>query len=184
MNIVISGSRRIKSAFKHVEHAITQSGWTIDHITHGASGNVDQAASMAALRRKIPFTPVRAQWDNMFLPKVIRKYDHNGREYNAAAGMLRNEQMVRQVATDGGLIAVWDGKSTGTANCIAHAVLAHLPVFIYLVYDTEDDKEVTFSYHLKVSTDTVRFSQCVVQKGYRRALEEWNGKHQFSNLDH
>lgn len=166
MDIVISGSRGIKDPV-HVERAIDMSGWTVTHITHGGAGGVDQAAGLIAAKRKIPFEPVPAEWGNFSLPKVIRKVRYDGYEYNAAAGMVRNERMIVQLPTDGGLIAVWDGKSSGTANCIAHAIVHDRKVFIYVVGGAH--------YHV-ISTQYLKeFAKDVIDLGFKNAATKWRG---------
>lgn len=163
MEVVISGSRSIKN-YALVGKAIDESGWNVTHIRHGGAGGVDQGATLTAAKRNIPWQSIPARWDDFTLPKVIRKFDHRGREYNAAAGMVRNEQMIQQVGTDGGLIAVWDGKSPGTANCIAHAVLNNVPVFIYIPHHS-----MPAAYHLNVNDKTREFAKDIIELGYKKA---------------
>ena len=173
MEIVISGSRSIKNV-KHVERAIAQSGWQISHIRHGGAGGVDQMAALTAVRLNIPFQAIPAQWDNFSLRKVIKKFRYDGHEYNAAAGMVRNEDMVLQIAPDGGLIAVWDGESPGTANCIAHAIVNDVATFIYLVDGNKPDDQI-IGYHVNNTNYLKEFAKDVINLGYKKASIKWRG---------
>jgi hypothetical protein len=47
------------------------------------------------------------------------------------AGYIRNAKMVEYVGKDGGLVALWDGVSRGTQQCIKLAEGKGLRVWIY-----------------------------------------------------
>jgi len=53
--------------------------------------------------------------------------------FGPPAGPMRNRAMAEYAAPDGGLIAIWNGWSTGTKDMIRCAYLQRLQVFIYRV---------------------------------------------------
>ena len=108
VKVIIAGSRSITD-YATVERAVTLSGWA-DVITHVISGRCD--------------------WDKPWLPPSVDQIGElwasfNGKEiipmpaewakYGKYAGRRRNVAMA-EIAQ--GLIAVWDGKSRGTAHMI------------------------------------------------------------------
>jgi glycerophosphoryl diester phosphodiesterase len=56
-----------------------------------------------------------ADWDNITVPGALIRTRKDGKEYNALAGPMRNEQMAQYADA---LIAVWNGVSTGTGDMI------------------------------------------------------------------
>ena len=101
MRVLVCGSRSIKN-FAYVRDCINQSGFEIDTIIEGQAKGVDTLARIQALAYKIPFEEYPADWDT----------------YGKRAGFIRNEEMVKICD---GVIAIWDGKSTGTAHTISLA---------------------------------------------------------------
>ena len=57
-----------------------------------------------------------ADWNNITVPGAVIKYNSYGK-YNALAGHQRNAKMGDYADA---LIAVWNGKSTGTRNMIKY----------------------------------------------------------------
>jgi len=100
MKIIIAGSRTIYSTAL-VRLAMRESGFEITEIVSGAARGIDQAAIDVAAIDGIPLTIFLADWD----------------KFGKAAGNLRNGEMADY---GDGLIAVWDGESTGTGNMITH----------------------------------------------------------------
>ena len=82
-------------------------------IIHGGAPGPDRWGSKFARRLGIEEVTVLAFW---------------GR-YGGRAGPIRNQQMIDEYAPDR-VVAVWDGKSRGTADMIRRAEKASLPVSI------------------------------------------------------
>jgi len=61
------------------------------------------------------FWPKWRDWNGLPEYKIRIKQGANGRSYNALAGFNRNGEMADYADA---LIAVWDGKSSGTAHMI------------------------------------------------------------------
>ncbi len=160
MKVIVAGSRSIKS-IQTVERAIAQSGFQITELIHGGASGVDASAALIGHRmRTIPVKEMAARWDDFALPKVIRKFTHDGREYNAAAGFLRNEHMA-QYAKGGGLVAVWDFKSPGTVNMIANGIIYGLEVFVY-------DMRTNTGRHVPINGKTVAWAKDIIAHGYKK----------------
>lgn len=122
MITVLSGSRKITN-YAAVESAIQNCGWSPSIIYHGAAVGVDTLAQTYADNHKIPtkkFPVTKAEW----------------RTIGKRAGPLRNQRMVDAAiaAADGapvGLVAVWDGRSSGTKGTIEYANKKGLKVYVY-----------------------------------------------------
>jgi len=86
-------------------------------VIHGAARGADMIAS----------SWVEAQ------PEIARvselRFPANWKEFGKAAGMIRNKQMLAEGRPDR-VLAFWDGMSRGTANMVALAQSAGVPVEI------------------------------------------------------
>lgn len=98
MRVIIAGSRTIREQAV-VDAAVADSGFDVTEVVCGGAGGVDTLGACWATTRGIPVTMMLADW---------RK---NGR----GAGIFRNREMAGYADA---LVAVWDGKSRGTANMI------------------------------------------------------------------
>ena len=115
MKLIIAGSRTI-TRMSAIGEAIRLSQFVPYLITTVVSGRcpegVDVLGERWAEQQGIPIEPFPADW----------------KQYGRAAGPMRNQQMVDYAD---GLIAVWDGTSTGTGDVIRRAEKRQLPLFIY-----------------------------------------------------
>lgn len=127
MRLIIAGSRSIID-IAHIRNAIRESGWTPTEIISGDADGVDKLAIRYAKENHIDLAIFPANW----------------RKHGKAAGYKRNQKMAwyanlfnnREDVTDnlrGGLIAVWNGKSTGTNHMINIAESNGLPTHVYIV---------------------------------------------------
>jgi len=115
VRVIVAGSRGLTHpAF--VEAAIKASGFVITTVLSGTARGIDRLGEAWATERGIPVERYPADWD----------------EHGKAAGMLRNREMIAKADA---LIAIWDGVSRGTDDCIRHARLKGLKVFVYRVSD-------------------------------------------------
>lgn len=123
MKTIIAGSRdigstmyndrRIQSACTSViEHAVKESGFNITEVVSGCAFGVDKLGETWAEDNSIPIVKFPADWDL------------HGRK----AGYVRNAQMAEYADA---LIAIWDGKSKGTANMIELAKNKELKVYVF-----------------------------------------------------
>lgn len=111
MRTIIAGSRTIKDRAV-VERAIADSEFVITSVVCGGAVGVDYLGYCWANDHNIPVAHFPAEWD----------------KYGRSAGCRRNEQMG---ASADALIAVWDGKSRGTAHMIRTANARGLAVHIH-----------------------------------------------------
>jgi hypothetical protein len=112
MKTIITGSRHIYPSIHEMNSIIKRSEFRITQVVSGHSGGVDRAGENWATREKLPIFRFHANWN------VDGKM----------AGLLRNRKMVEYADA---LIAVWDGKSTGTADVIREAKAKGLKVFVW-----------------------------------------------------
>lgn len=96
--LIIAGSREITS-YETVKKAYIDSDLKAIEIVSGTARGVDRLGEQLAKELELPVERFSADWDTQ--PKI--------------AGFLRNEKMSIYAT---GLLAVWDGKSTGTQDMI------------------------------------------------------------------
>jgi hypothetical protein len=114
MKIIIAGSRTITEK-RHVYDAVRLSGFEITEVVSGkAPKGGDFLGETWANENGVPVTPFPADWT---------RFPH-------IAGFLRNIEMGDYAQ---GLIALWDGMSSGTAHMIATAYVKHLPTYVHMV---------------------------------------------------
>jgi len=115
VKIIIAGSRSITNP-KIVEDAIQQSGWVneITEVVSGCAIGPDKFGEMWAKKNNTPIKRFPAEWK-----KLGKK-----------AGCYRNRQMSEYADK---LIAIWDGKSTGTQNMVMQMKIAEKSVYLHKV---------------------------------------------------
>ena len=109
MRVIIAGSRGITD-YEEVKKAVNASGFNITEVVSGKARGVDTLGEQWADENGIPVKPFPAKW---------------GRGMNA--GHIRNGEMAEYAHA---LIALWDGKSTGTADMIKKAHAKNLYVYV------------------------------------------------------
>ena len=116
MKVIIAGSRYLPISTVSVKQAVAISGWRdkISEIVSGGARGVDGAGEWWAEYRRIPVKRFPADWAR----------------HGKAAGPIRNREMAEYADA---LIAVWDGKSKGTANMILEMHRLGKPVFVWRV---------------------------------------------------
>lgn len=113
MRVIIAGSRSIASA-EIVEKAIAASGFEVSEVVSGAARGVDRLGESWAGARGI----------------TVRRIEPDWQVYKRGAGPQRNREMAK---TADALIAIWDGKSRGTADMIRTAHKFNLQVYVYRI---------------------------------------------------
>ena len=129
MKCIIAGSRNI-TKYKFIEDAIKESGFNITEIISGKAKGVDLLGEEYAINNNISIKKFPAKWDELKLLPCKIKYNKYGKPYNVLAGRNRNEEMLNYILPDGGLIAIWDGKSTGTSHMISISRNKNIKVYI------------------------------------------------------
>ena len=102
MKTIIAGSRNITDR-EALTRAISECPWSdqISEVICGCAGGADAMGKTWAKERGVPVSEFPADWDS----------------HGRSAGPIRNRQMAEY---GDALIALWDGRSGGTANMIAH----------------------------------------------------------------
>lgn len=131
--LIVAGTRGIKDE-DVVRRAIIDSGFVFDKIVAGGAGGVDSLAIEIAKADGIPYEVMAADWNN----DNPNKYGRG----NVLAGYARNEA---QSKVGDMLVAVWDGKSTGTLDMISRMRSKDKP---YYVHRTDDESQN--SWHTKM----------------------------------
>lgn len=116
MKVIIAGSRSITS-MHHVEAAIQASQFCITEVVSGGARGVDSLAVEWAYTNGVPY-------------KIFAVEDWRWKEDPHGAGHKRNQKMADYADA---LIAIWDGKSGGTADMIRRARAAGLLVYVYRI---------------------------------------------------
>lgn len=101
MKTIIAGSRTIKDG-DLIDHAVSESGFTISKVLCGAAKGADILGRNYAKSKGIPVLEFPADWG----------------KFGNAAGIIRNVAMANNADA---LVAIWDGKSRGTRHMIDEA---------------------------------------------------------------
>ena len=118
--IMICGSRSINNS-DYVEKILKRAlldrkelveGKEILIVEGGASG-VDRNAKQVAEKLNFPWLEIPAEWNNLNVPGALIRNNKYGKPYNAKAGFIRNEVMVKISDL---VIILHDGKSKGTLH--------------------------------------------------------------------
>ena len=113
MKIIIAGTRTF-SNYNILLKAIEEANFEITEIVSGTARGVDRLGERYGSDYEIPVKFFKPEW---YL-------------FGNAAGPLRNLEMVNYAE---GLIALWDGKSRGTADIIRQAQEKKLKIFIFKI---------------------------------------------------
>lgn len=111
MRVIIAGSRSITEP-QHVAAAMATITAPIDEVISGGAAGVDRLGEQWAEARGI----------------TVHRYPADWKSYGRAAGYRRNAAMA--LAADA-LVAIWDGRSRGTANMISVAYQRGLTVWVF-----------------------------------------------------
>lgn len=113
MKTILAGSRAITD-MTPLYDAIRASGFEITEVVCGEARGVDTLGRWWTQHNNIPVASFPADWNR------------DGRK----AGFLRNLKMARYAEA---LIAVWDGKSVGTAHMIGAARAQGLKIYVHRI---------------------------------------------------
>jgi len=111
MKVIIAGSRSITDR-KPVWKAIDASGFSITEVVSGNADGVDKLGELWAASENIPVKRFLPDWKRL----------------GKKAGIVRNQEMGKYADA---LIAVWNGKSLGTAYMIGYMRKIRKPTFVW-----------------------------------------------------
>jgi hypothetical protein len=112
MKTIIAGSRNITD-LALVYRAVDLSNYEISEVVSGLARGVDTLALEFASAEDIPVKGFPALWD----------------KFGRSAGPLRNREMGDYADC---LIAIWDGKSSGTRHMINYMKSLGKPTFVFI----------------------------------------------------
>lgn len=118
MRVIVAGSRDITD-YNLVQAAIRMSGFNMTELVSGGARGVDQLGEMYADRNNIPIKPFPALW----------------KKFGRSAGHIRNAEMGDYAE---GLVAIWDGITTGTQGMIKYATKQGL--YVYTHYEIGEEQ--------------------------------------------
>jgi SLOG family YspA-like protein len=137
MKIIIAGSRSITD-LDVVKRAVIESGFlpSITEVVCGCADGVDKLGYEWARWHDVPqihvsFWPAwkkQSEWAHSVVKGAERVYVCPPEYLGRRAGFFRNKKMAEYADK---LIAVWDGRSQGTADMICQMRLAGKPWFVY-----------------------------------------------------
>ena len=144
MRVIIAGSRSIKGgeAVALIDKAVKEAGWEIDEVISGDAPGVDTAAIEWAKLNDIDVVIMPANWKKW--PNKSAGYKRNQKMAWYAGVIEKNwppqpkDDTHWSAISDkykGGLLAIWNGKSSGTSHMIDIAKEAGLKCFIHEVKD-------------------------------------------------
>jgi hypothetical protein len=111
MRTIIAGSRSITD-LSVVREAVASSGFRVTEVVSGGARGVDRLGERLASMLGVPCRVFPADWD----------------AHGRSAGVIRNREMAEYANA---LVAVWDGRSRGTANMISQARRMGLKVYVH-----------------------------------------------------
>ncbi len=118
MRVIVAGSRGFTfEDYDTVENTCLMSGYWFSTVLSGAATGVDELGEEFARRMGIPLERYPADW----------------KAYGKRAGIVRNEYMATRADA---LVAVWDGRSKGTAHMIQTARQRGLLVHVRIAAPT------------------------------------------------
>lgn len=142
MKTIIAGSRDIpkERAFYGIGlcmGVMSKKGMNVTEIVSGGARGVDKFGEEIGAQYGIPVKPMPVtdeEWSDITVPGAVVKVNKWGKKYNARAGHNRNARMAEYAEA---LIAIWDGKSSGTKDMIEVAQKKGMPVEIYRTDEVE-----------------------------------------------
>lgn len=123
MKTIIAGSRTL--ARTNMTNGILECPWKITAVVSGCAVGIDSFAIDYASLANLPLFRFPAAWKS----QEWKSYDPK-RGYDPKAGFRRNELMAQNAEA---LLAIWDGKSSGTKHMISMAEKYRLKIYIHLV---------------------------------------------------
>ena len=128
MKIIIAGSRNILD-YEVIKKAVKDSNFEITEVVSGTAKGVDSLGEKYASDNNIDCSRFEAKWKDINVKGAVVRKNRYG-SYNAKAGLSRNEDMGEYADA---LIAIWDGKSSGTRHMINYMKSLNKKVFVYKV---------------------------------------------------
>lgn len=125
--IVVTGGRDFADeafCFDRLDYVHRTRGVSL--LIEGEASGLDKMARRWAESRGVPVLPFPADWDNITRPGAVVRKRRDGKLYDAAAGGLRNQQMIDEGKPEG---AVAFPGGSGTADMVGRLHRAKIRVW-------------------------------------------------------
>jgi predicted Rossmann-fold nucleotide-binding protein len=128
MRIVVTGGRNFDDE-RLVDRALSavHRKHGIDLLIQGEAPGADTLCKRWAKAHGIPTSDMAADWDNIERPGAVVRRRRDGKLYDAAAGGVRNQQMIDEGKPDAA-VAFPGGR--GTADMVARLRRHSIPVWL------------------------------------------------------
>lgn len=141
--LIVAGGRDFKNIdlLGNVVADCVYKGYISDTATLicGEAKGADSTAKVFWLDAGLPIESYPAKWDDLVTEPVSIVTRPNGTQYNKLAGFNRNKLMGQNA---NGLLAFWDGVSSGTHDMIMQSIKLGIPVFVCLYHCGFNQKTV------------------------------------------
>ena len=120
MRVIIAGSRSIKGdeAIKLIAQAAEETGWPISEVISGDAEGVDKAGVEWAKARALDYVVMPANWTAKGKRAGYLRNKKMAWYARSASRILELQDKEVEQRWKGGLIAIWNGSSSGTAHMI------------------------------------------------------------------
>ena len=129
MRVIIAGSRGLYPKLKTIDEIVKASGFDVTEVVSGGARGVDTAGENWASFVYAGVKAFLADWKDLSHPDAVIGYGSYG-AYDKMAGHRRNKKMAEYADA---LIAIWDGKSSGTKNMISQMKRLGKKVFVVIL---------------------------------------------------
>ncbi len=143
MKVIIAGDRECED-YQFLLDAITESGFQIQEVVSGTARGGDELGEQYAAMNNLKVMKFAAKWNDISHPQALVKVNQWGKQYNAKAGFIRNEEMAMYADA---LIALQpSGPTPGTQDMIKRARDKGLKVYIHTgkVQEIPQGEEIPF----------------------------------------
>lgn len=141
MRVIIAGDRDCDD-FNFLLEAITQAkkqGIEITEVVSGAAKGGDELGEQWARMHDIPIRQFKPNWNDITVPGAKIKTNQWGKQYNALAGFVRNQEMADYGEA---LIALQpNGNTNGTQDMIKRAKEKGIKIYVHTNHEEVNNAE-------------------------------------------
>lgn len=116
--LVCGGRDFADEKWVHLELDVIHRGRKITRLVHGNAEGADKLAATWGFKNHVLVVSYPADWNNLDMPGAVLRRGPGGNLYNAAAGPIRNREMLEAEKPD--LVLAFPG-GTGTKDMIEKA---------------------------------------------------------------
>ena len=132
MKVIVAGSRNIHNF--DINKVILDSGFIVSEVVCGYADGIDTLGKIWAEENNIPVSLFPADWNNILVSNAVVKTNKYGKQYNALAGFIRNEQMAEYADA---LIVIYYSNSRGSIDMLTRAKRHKLKIYEVKINETD-----------------------------------------------